>query len=60
MKSKQTETTKNLKTGWYKVEAFLNPMSDLEKKRTGLSLQEKASTIEIHSAIKCQDETCLP
>ena len=48
-----------MKNGWYQVEATLEPMSDLEKKRSGISLNEKAATIKIQNVKTCKTENCL-
>ena len=58
MKAIQNKYTSKLKTGWYKVKANLTPMEDLEKKRTGISLNEKADIIEIISAEICNNPNC--
>ncbi|MBO5998020.1 MAG: hypothetical protein J6P93_05805 [Alphaproteobacteria bacterium] len=59
MKAKQTDYTIKLKAGrYYKVKATLKPMDDLEKKRTGISLKEKADIIDIISAKSCNDSSC--
>ena len=58
MKSLQNPYTLTLKPGWYKVKANLTPMEDLEKKRTGISLNEKADIINIISAEICEDSNC--
>ena len=59
MKSLHNETTRKMKkSAWYQVKADLSPMSDLEKKRSGISLNEKAAVIEIHSATFCKKERC--
>ena len=59
MKSEQTQITQNMKSGWYQVEATLEPMSDLEKKRSGISLNEKAAMIGIQNVKACKTENCL-
>ena len=59
IKAEQTELTKDLKTGWYQIEADLSAMPDLEKKRSGISLKEKAAIAKIHSAKECKSEKCL-
>lgn len=48
----------NLQKGWYRVDATIAPLSDFEKKRSGLSLKEKAALIVIHKAHICQTESC--
>ena len=58
MKSRQTSKTKGLKEGWYKIDTHLEDMSDLEKKKTGISLNQKAFNIDIISIEKCQSEQC--
>ena len=59
MKAIQNDYTLNLKSGcYYRVKAKLTPMEDLEKKRTGISLNEKADIIDITSATLCKDSTC--
>ena len=58
MKTLQTEKTKDLKEGWYKIDAHLEDMSDLEKKKTGISLNQKAFSINITSTERCNSEQC--
>ncbi|MBP5534987.1 MAG: hypothetical protein J6Y03_05760 [Alphaproteobacteria bacterium] len=58
MKATQNEHTLELKPGWYKVKAKFSPMEDLEKKRTGISLNEKAAIIDIESAKACKNSDC--
>ena len=58
MKAIQNNYTLTLKPGWYKVKANLTPMEDLEKKRTGISLNEKADIIDITSAQICNNSNC--
>ena len=58
MKTTQNSYTLTLKPGWYKVNATLIPMDDLEKKRTGISLREEAAIIDIKSAKICKDSNC--
>ncbi|MBE6449776.1 MAG: hypothetical protein E7013_03695 [Alphaproteobacteria bacterium] len=58
MKTLQNSKTKDLKEGWYKIDAYLEDMSDLEKKKTGISLNQKAFNIDIISAEKCKSEKC--
>ena len=58
MKATQTDLTKDLKVGWYKIKANFFEMTDLEKKRTGISLNQKAATVEILSVTACNDKNC--
>lgn len=48
----------NLSTGWYQIKATVQPMSDFEKKRSGLSLNAKAAIITIQEAVLCTKAFC--
>ncbi len=58
MKARRNKQTAHLKSGWYKVDAIITPMSDFEKKRSGISLNEKAAEIKIQAAEKCENAAC--
>ena len=45
----------NLKEGWYHIQATIQEMDDFEKKRSGLSLNEKAAILVIQQASVCSD-----
>ena len=47
-----------LKAGWYQVSATLEPMDDFEKKKSGISLKEKAAIIKIKDAVSCSRPLC--
>ena len=58
MKAYKSEQTSQLKTGWYEVVGDITPMDDWEKKRSGISLNEKAAMIEIITATPCANDQC--
>ena len=45
-------------TGWALIKGVLTPMTDQEKRKFGISLQEEAAHVQLLKIKECQQEQC--